>query len=627
MRQLVVDLGTSRTVAVLVVDAMAPRVLMIDGFDSMPSGVYAEDDGRMYVGSDAERRAHLDPSRYTASPGLHIRETTVTLGNRAVPVVEALAAVLNRVAEEAYRAAGGPIDQLLLTVPDYWAPVEHQALRHAVALTPLRAVEVQVVPAVLAAGANCARSLGLPPGLPFAVYDLGAGGFSCAVVTAGITGMTTLAAGGAPGFGGVDADNRLLHYVGERVAGADPRSWNALESPSDAASRRTALVVREHVRRARNQLDTADVVTLELPPPFGEVQLTRAELNTLLRPQLEHSVLTLVETVGRAGLVPGELTGVFLLGDLGRTSLAAELVGAHFRVLGVGEAAAVALGAPDAVRTDYGKPAFGVDQDGAARRSRRTLALAGAAVVLVVVLVAALAVVLLRNSSSSTPQAAALTTVTTTTAATSTTATGAPATSSTSPPTTTKAAAGAPVPLILGWQPVVAPDRGAVYDVPPGWKVSSADTIGGFETKAGERVLGKGYTTFASDFCSKYGSKAVSVLTGSKESDLAAGATDAATRWATVAFTDDNTGLAPPLQTSPPVSLTTSGGMNGSLVEVTGPLVKQKDCDASAGSMFAFATPGAKGGTFVLVIYAARGVPEEISAAVVRQIVSSVRPL
>lgn len=644
MRQLVVDLGTSRTVAVLAQDGSAPRILEIDGGSAMPTGVYAEEDGRLLAGWEAQRRAHHDPGRYEPHPTLRIRETNLLLGERVVPVVDAVATVLRRVAEDGHRVLGGPPDELLLTVPDYWAPVEHQALRQAVAMTPWADTKLRLIPGALAAGAHCAVQSGVPLGRPFAVYDLGAGGVSCGVVSAEAGGMMSLAAGGLPGVGGVEADLLVLRHVGARVSGRDPAAWNALLHPSEVSSRRRAFSVLEHVRAAREQLSTVGVVTLELPPPFGEVQLTRDELSTLLRPQLERSVATLADTVQRANLPPGAFAGVFLLGGLAHTPLAAELVGARFGVIGAGYDAAVALGAPLAERHGsvatpspppaWGPPAEPVPGPTAAmlpgggwqqpaggwqqqhsygkqskKKSGTAIAVAGAAAVVVLLLVAGLVVALISSSSSDSPDAAAVTRAT-----------------SSAPPTTKTSAVASP-PVISGWQTVASPDRGAAYDVPAGWKVSSQDTIGGFETKTGDRVVGKGYASFASDFCTRYSSKAASALTGSKEADPAAGARDVATRWAKVAFTDDNTGVTPPLQTGAPQVVTTLAGKAGSLVEVTASLTKEKDCAAPAASVYAFAMPSADKGTFVLVVYAAHGVPDELSAAVVRQIVSSVRAL
>jgi molecular chaperone DnaK len=642
VRQLAVDLGTSRTVAVLVQDGSAPRILEIDGGSAMPTGVYAEEDGRLLVGREAQRRAHHDPGRYEPHPTLRIRETNLLLGERVVPVVDAVAAVLRRVAEDGHRALGGPLDELLLTVPDYWAPVEHQALRQAVAMTPWADTKVRLIPGALAAGAHCAVQSGVPLGRPFAVYDLGAGGVSCGVVSAEAGGMVSLAAGGLPAVGGVEADLLVLRHVGARVSGRDPGAWNALLHPSEVSSRRRALSVLEHVRAAREQLSTVGVATLELPPPFGEVQLTRDELSTLLRPQLERSVAALADTVQRANLPPGAFAGVFLLGGLAHTPLAAELVGVRFGVLGTGYDAAVALGAPLAERhgsfvAPSPPPAWGPSAEPvpgptaailpgegwqqqhsygkqSKKKSGAAMAVAGAAVV-VLLLVAGLVVVLISSSSSDSSPAAAVTR-----------APSSAAPSSSAPPSTTTSAV-ASLPVVSGWQTVSSPDRGAAYDVPAGWKVSSQGTIGGFETKTGDRAVGKGYASFASDFCTQYSSKAASALTGSKEADPAAGARDVATRWAKVAFTDDNTGVTPPLQTGAPQVVTTLTGKAGSLVEVTAPLTKDKDCAAPAGSVYAFAMPSTGKGTFVLVVYAARGVPDELSAAVVRQIASSVRAL
>ncbi|MGZ6801007.1 MAG: Hsp70 family protein, partial [Mycobacteriaceae bacterium] len=637
MRQLAVDLGTSRTVAVLVQDGSASHILEIDGGSAMPTGVYAEEDGRLLAGREAQRRAHHDPGRYEPHPTLRIRETNLLLGERVVPVVDAVAAVLRRVAEDGHRALGGPLDELLLTVPDYWAPVEHQALRQAVAMTPWADTKVRLIPGALAAGAHCAVQSGVPLGRPFAVYDLGAGGVSCGVVSAEAGGMVSLAAGGLPTVGGVEADLLVLRHVGTRVSGRDPGAWNALLHPSEVSSRRRALSVLEHVRAAREQLSTVGVVTLELPRPFGEVQLTRDELSTLLRPQLERSVAALADTVQRANLPPGAFAGVFLLGGLAHTPLAAELVGVRFGVLGTAYDAAVALGAPLAERhgsvvapspppawapvpgpTAAMLPGDGWQQQHSygkqpKKKSGAAMPVAFATAAVLFLLVAGRVVARIVSIASDSPRAAAVTR-----------APSSAAPSSSAPPTTTTSAV-ASLPVVSGWQTVASPDRGAAYDVPAGWKAFSQGTIGGFETKTGDRVVGKGYASFASDFCTQYSSKGASALTGSKEADPAAGARDVATRWAKVAFTDDNTGVTPPLQTGAPQVVTTLTGKAGSLVEVTAPLTKEKDCAAPAGSVYAFAMPSTDKGTFVLVVYAARGVPDELSAAVVRQIASSVR--
>ena len=81
MRVLSVDLGTSNTVAVLAAHGRPPRVVEVDGSATMPSAVFAAEDGKLVVGRDAERRARLDPARFEPNPKRRIDEGSLLLGD------------------------------------------------------------------------------------------------------------------------------------------------------------------------------------------------------------------------------------------------------------------------------------------------------------------------------------------------------------------------------------------------------------------------------------------------------------------------------------------------------------------------------------------------------------------
>src|SRR4029453_19309049 len=103
-----VDFGTSNTVAVARWPDGRARPILIDGSPLLPSAVYAEPDGQLIVGRDAVHRARLDPARFEPNPKRRIDDHLVLLGNHEVPVVDLIAAVLARVAEE-WRPAAGPL--------------------------------------------------------------------------------------------------------------------------------------------------------------------------------------------------------------------------------------------------------------------------------------------------------------------------------------------------------------------------------------------------------------------------------------------------------------------------------------------------------------------------------------
>ena len=182
MAVLSVDLGTSNTVAVLSAHGRPPRVVEVDGSATMPSALFAADDGNLVVGRDAERRARLDPARFEPNPKRRVDEGTLLLGDVVVPVTEALAAVLRRVAEETSRQLGGAKpDEVRLTHPAQWGPVRRNVLLAAARLAGMGSSLV-LVPEPVAAAAHFASFPGqqLGPGQALAVYDLGAGTFDVA---------------------------------------------------------------------------------------------------------------------------------------------------------------------------------------------------------------------------------------------------------------------------------------------------------------------------------------------------------------------------------------------------------------------------------------------------------------
>src|SRR5439155_19747874 len=130
-----VDFGTSNTVAVLRWPDGRARPLLVDGSPLLPSAVYADPAGHLLVGRDAIHSARLDPGRYEPNPKRRVDDQSVLLGDRELPVVDLVAAVLRRVDEEAGRTTGGaPLDPVTLTCPAGWGPTRRGTLKAAAAL-------------------------------------------------------------------------------------------------------------------------------------------------------------------------------------------------------------------------------------------------------------------------------------------------------------------------------------------------------------------------------------------------------------------------------------------------------------------------------------------------------------
>ncbi|WP_410563909.1 Hsp70 family protein [Amycolatopsis sp. cmx-4-61] len=329
MDVLAIDFGTSSTVAVLAAFGRGARAVEVDGSVTVSSAVYLNDDGLLVVGQDAERRARLDPSRFEPHPKRRIDEGTIRLGDTEVGIEDAFAAVLRRVGEEAERQLGRPPAQTRISHPAGWGAPRQDVLRDAAAKA--RLAEVRLVPEPVAAAAHYASLGSRTPG-PIGVYDLGAGTFDCAVVGVTRQGFTVLAEDGLPDLGSLDIDQALLVHIGRSVSHADPAQWQRLLRPQTTADRRTRRALLQDVRDAKESLSRHAQTHVPLPEPFGDVLVSRDELEALVRPSLLRSAELLAATIARAGLTPAQLGGVYLVGGPSRMPLLAALLG---RQLGV----------------------------------------------------------------------------------------------------------------------------------------------------------------------------------------------------------------------------------------------------------------------------------------------------
>ncbi|MDQ3403093.1 MAG: Hsp70 family protein [Actinomycetota bacterium] len=350
MSVLSVDLGTSNTVAVLSAHDRPPRVINVDGAAMMPSAVYAMEDGQLIAGREAERRARLDPSRFEPNPKRRIDDGSLLLGDAVVPVTEALAAVLRKVSEESVRQLGGQQPQeVRLTHPAQWGPVRRNTLLTAARQANL-SKNVMLVPEPVAAAAHYASfdDKPIPAGQALAVYDLGAGTFDVAIVGGSKDGFTVLAEAGLPDLGGLDIDQALLEHVGGLVRARDPEAWGRLLRPQSTADRRLARALREDIKASKESLSNHPQTDVALPDPFGDVLVTRAELEQLIRASLVRSTELLAATVRSAGMDPLRLAGVYLVGGSSRIPLVATLINEGLRILPTSldqPETAVALGA------------------------------------------------------------------------------------------------------------------------------------------------------------------------------------------------------------------------------------------------------------------------------------------
>jgi hypothetical protein len=326
-RRLGVDFGTSNTVAVLSWPDGRAQPLVFDGSPMLPSAVFLGADGTALTGRPAQRSARSDPARYEPNPKRCIDDGSVLLGDAEVPVVDLIAVVLRRVADEAVRVGGGPPEHTVLTHPIGWGPRRRELL--VAAATRVGLHDVALLPEPLAAAAFFTGVLAqpVPNGFAVVVYDFGGGTFDVSVVQReSDDGWRVLAGDGLDDVGGVDLDHVVVSQVAAGYAGTDPAGWRRLSEPVTPAERRYRRMLLDDAREAKEQLSTAPTAPIHVPLLDAETFVTREEFEAAARPWLDRTVSLTAATLSTAGVPANRIAGLFLVGGASRMPLVATLL-------------------------------------------------------------------------------------------------------------------------------------------------------------------------------------------------------------------------------------------------------------------------------------------------------------
>ncbi|WFE31701.1 Hsp70 family protein [Micromonospora sp. WMMD975] len=345
-----VDLGTSNTVAVLRRPDGTTRPVLVDGQPILPSGVYADADGHLHVGRDAQRLAQADPVGYEPNPKRRIDEPTVELAGRAYRPAELLAAALRAVADAAV-ASVGLLPPAVVTHPAAWDPPRRQVLHDALELAGWPAAAEHTLAGPITPGTRLLREpvaaaryytqvlrRPVPVGGAVAVFDFGGGTLDVAVLRNegadpwGDSGFHLVATGGLADLGGLDLDAALLGRLGELVRPAHPRQWARLAEPAATADRRDRQQLWDNVRGAKEMLSRATVAPVAVPGVEAAFPLTRADFERLAAPLLARAVAETRNVTAAAGLRPEQLSGLFLVGGSTRVPLVARLLHAELGI-------------------------------------------------------------------------------------------------------------------------------------------------------------------------------------------------------------------------------------------------------------------------------------------------------
>ena len=362
-----IDLGTTNSV-VAVMEGGEPIVITnLEGARTTPSVVAFQNDGTRLVGAPAKRQAVTNPTNTIASikrfmgrrhheVGDEERQVAyklvggpdelvkVDIGDKQYSAPEISAMVLQYLKEAAERYLGETVDRAVITVPAYFNDSQRQATKDAGAIAGLTVERIINEPTA----ATLAYGLDKEKEGKVAVYDLGGGTFDISILDIGDGVFEVLATNGDTHLGGDDFDETLITYVAEefkKAQGIDVRQ-------DPMALQR----LKEACEKAKIELSSGTATDINLPfitadasgPKHLQQNLTRAKFESLIVELVQRSIEPCRKALEDAGLKPGDIDDVLLVGGSTRIPMVANKVKEFFERdpnKGVNPDEVVALGA------------------------------------------------------------------------------------------------------------------------------------------------------------------------------------------------------------------------------------------------------------------------------------------
>jgi molecular chaperone DnaK len=344
-----IDLGTTNSV-VAVMEGGEPTVIpSAEGGRTVPSVVAFTKSGDRLVGQLAKRQAVTNPGNTVYSikrfMGRRFDDPEVAHSLPLVPykvdkdaksdgikVVladgktytppEISAMILQKLKTDAEAYLGEKVTEAVITVPAYFDDTQRQATKDAGRIAGLEVKRIINEPTASA----LAYGLDKKHDEKIAVYDLGGGTFDISILELGEGVFEVKATNGDTHLGGDDFDQRIIEWLlaeFKRDQGID------LRNDPQALQR-----LKEAAEKAKIELSTTTTTEINQPYITGDasgpkhlvITLTRAKLEDLVADLIDKTRGPVSQALRDAGLKPGEIDEVVLVGGMTRMPAVTEAV-------------------------------------------------------------------------------------------------------------------------------------------------------------------------------------------------------------------------------------------------------------------------------------------------------------
>ena len=311
-----IDLGTSNSAAAVLRGGRPVLIPSAEGVSlggkAFPSYVAITADGQILVGEPARRQASANPEgTATAFKRRMGSRERVRLGDKEFSPEQLSAFLLQKIKRDAEAFLGEPVTKAVVTVPAYFDDNQRSATKDAAGIAGLEVTRLVNEPTAASLAYGLDR---LAQELRIAVIDLGGGTLDVTIMEFGKGVFEVKATSGDTKLGGTDMNQAIFDALAERY-----RSQTGIDVTTD---RKAAARLLEAAEMAKIELSTSTTTHLSLPyigVSFGEAKhleldLTRTELERLVRPVIERCRGPVEQALHDAGIMPRQVDRIVFVG-------------------------------------------------------------------------------------------------------------------------------------------------------------------------------------------------------------------------------------------------------------------------------------------------------------------------
>lgn len=306
-----IDLGTTNS-CLAVMEGGEPTVLTnAEGGRVTPSVVGFSKSGERLVGQLAKRQAIANPERTVASIKRYMgTDHKVAIDNKSYTPPEISAMILQKMKADAEAYLGEKVDKAVITTPAYFTDAQRQATKDAGTIAGLEVLRIINEPTAAA----LAYGLDKSDAHTVLVFDFGGGTFDVSILELGDGVFEVKATNGNNQLGGDDFDERIAKWLVEEF-----KKGTGIDLSKD---RMAMQRLREAAEKAKIELSGVVTTNINLPfitavngePAHLDMNLTRAKFEELAADLIEATAGPTKRAMQDAGLRPGEIDRVILVG-------------------------------------------------------------------------------------------------------------------------------------------------------------------------------------------------------------------------------------------------------------------------------------------------------------------------